>query len=303
MSARQTLLLCLSAVTLASCAPDAAISPEAHALEIDTWRTTRLQELTATDSWLTLVAYHALPSGSTRIGSQASNDLVTPRGPADIGTVHRDTEGYRFIPAPGAQVLADSVVVPPEGIAIQSDRDGPPTVMRIDSLTWYVRTFQDRPALRMRDNLNPLRVDFPGLEFYPIDVKWRLHARFSRHDPPKALPVAIFTGGEHTETSPGAVSFEVDGKAYTLDITDESDTGYFVIFSDQTNGKGSYPAGRYVWFDKPAEGSDRVTLDLNRAYNPPCAFTDFATCPLPPRSHRLDAPVEAGERTFARPGK
>ena len=178
------------------------------------------------------------------------------------------------------------------------DDDGTSVVFEFDDLNWFVRTFQDRPAVRVRDNRAPLRVAFPGLDYYPVNRTWRIDAYFEAYDPPKRFPVAIYTGGDAIEESPGRVVFDLDGRRYELDVTDTSDTQYFVIFADLTNADDTYPAGRYVWFDRPAGESGPVMLDFNKAYNPPCAFTEFATCPLPPRSHRVDARIEAGELRF-----
>jgi uncharacterized protein len=292
------LTLATCAAILASGCSEPSISPEEHDAEVSEWQSWRLADLTAEDSWLSLVGYHVLNDGSTSIGASPEADLVTPRGPDRIGRIEIAGGEIRFIPAPGVSVTANDAEIPAGGIEVVSERDGDPTIMRMGAMSWYVKFFQDRFAIRMRDNENHARTDFPGLEYFPVNRDWRLPAYFEPYDPPKRFPVSIFTGGESVEESPGAVVFEVDGVTYRLDVTDTSDTGYFVIFSDETSRSETYPAGRYVWFDRPASSAGPVTLDFNKAYNPPCAFNDFATCPLPPRSHRIQARIKAGELRF-----
>lgn len=295
MSRCRTAITVLVAVTFLGCAPESP-STEEHAAGVEAWQSWRLADLTAEDSWLTLIDYHWMSTFPISIGSAAGSDIVLPRGPALVGTFTHDDTGIAFEPAaPG--VLADSSEVAAPVAVLREDGTG--VVFRLDEMSWLVRTFQGRPAVRVRDNAAPLRTEFPGLDYFPVNPHWRLEARYEPYSPPKRFPVAIFTGGDDLEESPGRVIFEIDGETYSLDVTDTSDTGYFVIFSDETSGAESYPAGRYVWFDKP-EGSDsgRVVLDFNKAYNPPCAFTEYATCPLPPRAHRIAARIEAGELTF-----
>lgn len=276
------------------------MTPSEHAEDVNAWRAWRLEDLTSEDSWLTLIDYHWFSGDTTTIGSGDDADIRLPRGPAHLGFFSEDDTLLTFTPAPDQTglVSADSVWVA-QSISAFRDDDSPVT-FRFEELSWFVRDFQGRRALRVRDNKNPLRTDFPGLQNFPIDPAWRLSARFEAYDPPKQFPVAIFTGGESLEESPGRVIFDVDGISYSMDVTDTSETSYFVIFSDETNRDASYPAGRYVWFDKPEGESGPVALDMNESYNPPCAFTDFATCPLPPRSHRIAARVEAGELNFAK---
>lgn len=283
------------ALVLAGCtAPD--ISPGEHAHDVEAWQEWRLNDLTREDSWLTLIDYHWMSSFPISIGASEGSDIVLPRGPALAGTFNPDGDEILFNPA-SSKVTADSIEVRKATKVLREDSTG--VVFRLGEMSWLVRTFQDRPAVRVRDNAAALRTNFPGLDYFPVNPDWRLNARYEPYSPPKRFPVAIFTGGDDLEESPGRVIFEIDGETYSLDVTDTSDTGYFVIFSDETNGAETYPAGRYVWFDKP-EGSDSgpVVLDFNKSYNPPCAFTEYATCPLPPRAHRIAARIEAGELTF-----
>jgi uncharacterized protein (DUF1684 family) len=141
------------------------------------------------------------------------------------------------------------------------------------------------------------RTHFKGLEYYPIDPKWRIAARYEAYHPPKKVPITDVTGMTSESISPGAIVFEVDGKEYRLDpILEEGSTNYFIIFRDATSRNATYPAGRYLYAAPPKDG--RMIVDFNKAYNPPCAFTPFATCPLPPLQNRLPIPIEAGEKKY-----
>jgi hypothetical protein len=139
------------------------------------------------------------------------------------------------------------------------------------------------------------------MDYFPIDPKWRVEAKLVPHDPPRTIPITNIVGQTTQEKSPGALEFQIDGKSYRLDpIIEQGEPRYFVIFKDETSRAETYPAGRYVYTD-PAGADGRVILDFNRAYNPPCVFTPFATCPLPPRQNVLPLRIEAGEKNYKGP--
>src|SRR5262249_36692070 len=157
----------------------------------------------------------------------------------------------------------------------------------------------DRFALRVRDQNNDARTRFRGLEYFPIDPKWRIEARLERYDSAKMIPIANVTGTVNESPSPGTLVFEIDGQSYKLDpILEKGSTDLFVIFADATSGRETYGAGRFVY--APAPGPDgKTVLDFNKAHNPSCAFTRYATCPLPPRQNRLRIRIDAGEKKYA----
>jgi uncharacterized protein len=181
-------------------------------------------------------------------------------------------------------------------LELKSDADSSPTVLHLGSLTFQIIKRGEKLGLRIKDKENPDRVNFQGTQFYPADLKWRIDAQFVPYNPPKVVSIMNVLGMESPETSPGAVKFEVDGRTFQLDaITEKGETRYFMIIADKTSGKETYPAGRYLYVDPP-DASGRIAIDFNKAYSPPCAFTKFATCPLPPRQNRLPFPIEAGEK-------
>jgi uncharacterized protein (DUF1684 family) len=184
---------------------------------------------------------------------------------------------------------------------LKSDDDGSPTVLHLSSLTFQMIKRGDKLGLRIKDSQNSDRLNFPGTKFYPADLKWRIDAQFVPYSPPKPVSITNVLGMESGEASPGAVKFEVNGNSYQLDaITEKGETRYFMIIADKTSGKETYPAGRYLYVDPP-DASGRMLIDFNKAYSPPCAFTKFATCPLPPRQNRLPFAIEAGEKYSGHP--
>ncbi|MBB3779627.1 uncharacterized protein (DUF1684 family) [Xanthomonas campestris] len=158
----------------------------------------------------------------------------------------------------------------------------------------------DRNALRVKHADAPSRSHFAGLEYWPADPSWRISARYVPNDVGKTIPIVDIVGISSEQPNAGAIAFERDGKAYRLQTIGEPGRPMFVVFADRTSGHGSYPAGRFLDLDVP-DASGHVIVDFNRAYNPPCAFTPFATCPLPPPENRIDLAVSAGEKTYKVP--
>jgi uncharacterized protein len=180
---------------------------------------------------------------------------------------------------------------------VSADVTGKPTILQLGSLTFYVIKRGDRLGVRIKDKTSPMLASFKGIDEYPIRPEWRVVARFEPYKD-KKIPIANIIGQVADEKSPGTLVFDWQGKTYRLDALDGGEDGsLFVVFGDQTNGKEAYGAGRFLDTDPPKDG--KVVVDFNTAYNPPCAFTAFATCPLPPAQNKLAVRVEAGEKKFA----
>jgi uncharacterized protein (DUF1684 family) len=275
-------------------------TPDAFREEIQAWRADRVRSLTAEDGWLTLIGLFWLEEGENRLGSGPDCPLRLPanKAPARVGSLLLDQGQLRAELEPNVEV--SSAGQPVSSIVLHSDADGQPTVLQLGDLSFFVIRRGDRFALRVRDRAHPARLDFAGIETYPADPAWRIAARFEPYRPPKPIAVPTVLGTIDEQESPGAAVFEVAGRVLRLDALGGDDGRLFLIFADETNGRKTYGGGRFLYAEPPsADGG--VVLDFNRAYNPPCAFTDFATCPLPPRQNRLPIAVEAGERTFHRP--
>ena len=206
------------------------------------------------------------------------------------------SDGFTVDGIPLAKLQQPKTVTSIPVIFLKSDAEDQPTILTYGSFTFQIIKRGDKLGLRVKDSQNPDRLNFKGTEFYPTDLKWLISAKFEPYNPPKPMPITNVLGMESSETSPGAVKFEVDGKEYRLDaITEKNEPRLFMIIADKTSGKETYPAGRYLYLNPP-DATGHVVIDFNKAFSPPCAFTKFATCPLPPRQNRLPIAIEAGER-------
>lgn len=278
----------------------AAFDHAVHKSEIQKWQSDRLASLTKDDGWLTLVGLFWVNEGENKFGSDAKNAFVLPKGkaPGNAGSFWLEKGHVRLAAHSGVEITADNKPVTALDLKDDSDDNGP-TVLKLGSLLITVIKRGERIGVRVKDTESQTRREFKGLEYYPIDPKWRLEARFEPYQPAKMIPITNVLGMTDDEISPGALAFEVDGKTYRLDpILEKGETDYFVMIADDTTGKETYGAGRYLYVSPP-DATGKVILDFNKVYSPPCAFTNFATCPLPPQQNRLPFRIEAGEKKYA----
>ncbi|MDR6673537.1 uncharacterized protein (DUF1684 family) [Xanthomonas translucens] len=293
-------LLALGACGKQAPAPAApALADKAFLADQQRWREQRRQELQAPDGWTSLVGLHWLELKEHYIGSGPGSGIRLAVGPARMALVSR-VDGQVFLtPEPGAALRMDGKPLQ-RRTRLYSDHDATPSVVEFDDgkgkLSLIARG--GRYALRVKHADAPTRLGFAGLSDWPPAESWRIRGRFVPNAPGKTLPIVDIIGVTTESPNAGALEFERDGKRLRLEAIGEPGRPLFVVFADRTSGRGSYPAGRFL--DVPAPNADgSVVLDFNRAYNPPCAFTPFATCPLPPPENRLDLAVEAGEKSYA----
>jgi uncharacterized protein (DUF1684 family) len=258
------------------------------------WRRQIEASLRGEESWLSLAGLFWLAPGGNTIGTARGNDILLPEGtaPKAAGMIRFDGAQAVFNAAPGVVAHVDDE--PAETVVLQPDVSGLPTRVRIGDVTFILVRRGDRWGVRVWNRKHPARMAFPGRRWYPIDRTYVVRARYVRYDPPRSILITNVLGDSEPSTCPGHVEFEVKGTPALLLVTDCDEEGLFLIFTDPTNGKTTYPPGRFL-ATGPAE-SDQVTLDFNRAYSPPCAFTPYATCPLPPAENRLPIAIEAGEQ-------
>jgi uncharacterized protein (DUF1684 family) len=295
-------LLCavlpMAAAELPADLPKAEAKPDpAH--EVEAWRAERDKGLRNENGWLTLVGLFWLDEGENRFGSDAgTNKVILPEGkaPGVAGTFVRHGSTVRVEAPASSGITVDGK--PFTGpLDVQSDAQGKPVVFHLGSLSFFVIQRGDKVGIRIKDSQSPALAAFRGLEYFPLQPAWRVDARFEPYQPVKKIPIANVLGQISEEESPGAAVFDWHGKTYRLDALSGGDDGSLsFIFADQTNGKETYGAGRFLDTGAPKDG--RVVVDFNTAYNPPCAFTAFATCPLPPAQNRLALRVEAGEKNY-----
>jgi uncharacterized protein len=282
-----------------------AVAPPATDLELEAdvlaWRSERRASLEVTNGWLTLVGLFWLKPGEATLGSDASASHVFPgKAPAKIGTVRLVDGKVTLTAEPGAGVTVEGETV--GTIELATDADGPPTIVELGSLSFFAIERGGKIGLRLRDSESPALAAFRGLDYFPVDARWRVEARIESGAEGKTVKVPNVLGQVSEMASPGTLVFEHAGQTLRLDpVIEDGDEQLFVIFGDTTNGKSTYGGGRFLYADPP-DADGRVILDFNRAYNPPCVFTPFATCPLPPASNKLAVAVEAGEKSFVGAG-
>lgn len=267
---------------------------------VEQWRAGRLERLTAADGWLSLIGLEWLQPGANRIGSAADNDIVLGAGPAHLGTVTLAADGGLHIALDkdsGATI--DGKAIAEAALVDDAHAAGAaPTRVAFGSASFYVIDRDGRKGLRVKDAEAPTRKHFLGIDAFPIDPSWRIEARWVPAQPGETLEMGTVIGTIDKYPVPGKLEFTRDGKRFEIlpVIEVPGDAQYFVVFADRTSGKETYGAARFLYVDPPQDG--KVVLDFNKAYNPPCAFTPFATCPLAPPENRLDLRVTAGEKNY-----
>ncbi|HET6912677.1 MAG TPA: DUF1684 domain-containing protein [Rhodanobacteraceae bacterium] len=264
---------------------------------VEHWRAQRIARLTAPDGWLSLTGLHWLEPGPNTLGSAADNTVVLAKAPAHLGTIEwRADDTLALQLAPGSDALIDGESK--SRAILRDDREPKPTCVSFGSANFVVIDRGGRKALRVRDSEAETRTRFAEIESFPVDASWRITADWIPFDPPRTLETANVIGQMERYPVPGKAVFEREGRRHELlpVIEVPGDTQLFLIFADGTSGRETYGAARFLYADPPRDG--RIVLDFNKAYNPPCAFTAFATCPLAPPENRLDLRVTAGEKKY-----
>lgn len=288
---------CVAALAVGLVAQSAP-SATTYRTEIEAWRAQRLARLTSETGWLTLVGLYWFKPGDNTFGRASDNAIVLNHAALapHAGTFLLERETVSFTAAADAGITSDGRVV--SSIDMAPDTSGNPTVLASGSLRFYVIERAGHRGLRVRDTASAMRTQFRGLDYFPIDDTWAFQARFHPYQPVKQIPIVNILGMVESMTSPGYLTFVRGGREWRLDaVLEEPDAKeLFLMFADATSGKETYGAGRFLYVPLPQAGD--VPLDFNKAYNPPCAFNEFATCPLPPRQNRLELRVEAGELAY-----
>jgi hypothetical protein len=264
--------------------------------QMEQWRAQREARLKSDSGWLTVAGLFWLNDGDNTAGAAPGCDIALPTGsvPAHIGVFHFHDGKTSFRAAEGASVAVNGKPAGTAELKSHADKDGP-DVVTINALTMFVIHRGDKYGIRMKDRNSEYRRHFTGLHWYPVRPEYRITAKFVAYPEPKNIPIANILGQTEPTPSPGYLVFTLNGVEVRLDPVLEDDS-LFLIFRDRTAGKTTYGAGRFLNTDMPKDGT--VVLDFNQAYNPPCAFTPYATCPLPPPQNRLPIAIEAGEMKY-----
>lgn len=251
--------------------------------------------------FVTLAGLFDLKTGVNTIGSAASSDVKLPKSaPPAVGRLVATATGVRFEPSPGATVtLKDKPISAP--IDVVSDEKGPADELTIGAVSFWVHMSGDRRTVRLRDvNGEPART-FEGFHWFPIDGKYRVVGKFIKDAAPTTVKIPNQLGDEETYTTEGVVEFTLDGQKVTLRPMTTRPGRFYFIFRDGTSGKETYETARFLYTNLNPDGT--TIMDFNQAYNPPCSFNPYTTCPLPPKENRETVRILAGEKAYPHPPK
>ena len=311
----------LTALALVACSKSPVTDAAAHRAEIDAWHAARVAKLTSESGWLTLVGLYWLKPGENTFGRAPSNAFVLDHAglPDTLGSFYvEEVDGkptVRFTKRPGAEVVVLGHEKGPDGASVDYQRaidqitllpdaaDGGPTVLQSGSLRFFVIERGGRLGVRIRDIEHPLRKAFAGIERWPVSPDWVFDAEWVPYDPPKPIKIGTIIGTVEEMPAWGQFRFRKGLRTYALDAVLEvpGDEELFVMFKDDTSGRSTYGAGRFMYIPIPKDPTKPgvVRVDFNKSYNPPCAFNEFATCPLPPAQNWLSGiAIEAGEKKY-----
>jgi hypothetical protein len=272
------------------------ISAEEHQAQVEAWRAARDARLRTREGWLALVGLSWLTPGENHVGAHPSSYVVLHGHeiPPRVGSIWLEDGQARFEPHAGVDLPAT---------ILHDDIGGAPTLLELGSVCFNLIKRGERFGVRVRDGAAPALGSFAGLEHFPIDPSWRVTARLEPAAPEATIEVEDITGARSRDRTPGSVVFEREGQTWRIEALPGDDEGetLWLIFGDATNGTETYAGGRFVYTEAVAPDGT-VVVDFNLAYNPPCVFSPYATCPLPPPQNRLGRRIEAGEKGWHAPG-
>ncbi len=273
---------------------NAMVGSDPYLGQVAEWRKQAEVRLKAEDGWLAVAGLFWLKEGENTAGSGAGSGLVLPASaPARLGVFTFSGGKTTFRAEPGVRATINGAVV--AAAAMKSDAEGQPDVLVAGDLSMFVIKRGNRYAIRLRDKNSTMRREFTGRHWFPAEARYRVLAKWEPYVPVKTLPVPNILGETEKLPCPGVAVFRLGGKELRLEPVLEGDRLFF-IFRDRTAGKKTYGAGRFLYAALAKDGT--VELDFNKAYNPPCAFTPFATCPLPPKQNQLPVEIPAGELNY-----
>lgn len=268
----------------------------AYVEEIETWQARRLASLKSKTGWTTLAGLYWLERGSNSLGSADTNSIILPNNmPGHLGTITWIDDSLYFISEPSVEITVDGDIFR-EG-PVHTDMEGDAEVFNWQRYTWYFIRRGDRTGLRLRDTLHPARMALHEIPAFSISTRYIFHAVYLPPQVDETVEIKNVIGNTSEDPVAGKLYFTHRKEEHTLTALDGGPTSLWLIFSDETTGAETYGGGRYLYVSRP-DSNDIVTIDFNKSYNPPCAFTDYATCPLPPKENHLTFKVRAGEKTY-----
>ena len=267
---------------------------DAYLAELAAWKTQRVENLQGPEGYLNLVGLFWMRQDAATFGSSSDSDFVLPgHAPAMLGSFQKENDQIRMLVQDGVEVLHGGT--PIRSIVMHDDLSGDPIVLTHGSLAWTVIRRDDKFAVRVRDFEHPAIDAFQPIDYFPVDLTLRVPAVLELFDEPKQMRVdTVITGLDYRPMSPGKLKFEIAGEPFELEAY-QSGERLFLVFGDTSTGRETYPAGRFLYAAMP-DDSGVTLLDFNKAYSPPCAFNEFATCPVASPQNRLKTRIFAGEK-------
>lgn len=271
-------------------------SAQAYQDELNAWYQTRTKSLTAENGWLNLAGLYWLEEGKNSFGSSDHVKIKFPKGtiPAEAGYLELKDGVVTQYAGNGITILVDGKAGTKAVIFDSTSGNAP--VSTYENLRWTVIKRSSKIGIRLRNLKSEAVSSFKGIEHYPADTNWKVTATLRAAANLNPIAITNVLGQVNAERSPGKLHFSIGGQEYTLDALEENNQ-LFIIFADATSGETTYPSGRFLMAEKPGDGGQTV-LDFNKAYNPPCAFSAYATCPLPPKQNILPVAVTVGEKNY-----
>jgi len=265
---------------------------------INQWHKARIENLKKPNGWLNLEGLFWLHKGNNSFGSTNTVDCFynNPSFPALLGNFNYDSDSVTWTSAGANLIDIDKLKSKPNQSYTVFKTNGKASVMDWNQFSWVVIKREDKVGIRFRNLKAKTLLEFKGIERFPINAAWKIQGKLEQ--PVQDILMITNVLGQNTETkNAGKFIFEKNGQKYSLDVIDEGGPKLFIVFADQTSGVSTYGAGRFIEIPKP-DANGNTEIDFNYAYNPPCAFTAFATCPLPPKQNRLALKIEAGEKNY-----
>lgn len=264
---------------------------------IEKWRADYEAELKTDNGWLTVAGLFWLKEGVNTVGKGSEFDIELTENfkQGKFGEINFQNGKAVLKVENGVEALTDGKAV--SEIELVSDEIGKPGVIQTGSQMFYLIKREDRFGIRLKDKNSQERTNFMGLKWFPVDEDYKIKAKFEAFDVPKEVLIPNVLGGAFKMKSPGVLRLKLNGKKYALEpVTEEGSDELFIIFRDATSKTETYGAGRFLYAKRAENG--KVILDFNKSENPPCAFTSFATCPLPPPQNRIEVEIKAGEKRY-----
>jgi uncharacterized protein (DUF1684 family) len=304
----RTALYFSTVIAILVCVPFSLPAQEAYSQQEElSWRTQHATDLQKPDGWLSLIALEWLEPGETSIGSAQDNKIHLPNtAPAHVAVLKLENNAVTLLPPnegfpSGLQI--DGLPAKQQALRADQDKDKFNSHLTIGTLDFFVIKRADKFALRIKDAKSPSLLDFRGLKWFEPNPAYRVTAKWTPYVPAKSVSLLTLVGTEYSEPVPGFAEFTLQGKTFRLEpvLEDPNNPKLFFILRDTTSAETTYPACRFLYTTFPNHGVDQpgeLLLDFNHLENPPCAYTPYATCPLPPAGNRLAIALPAGEQRY-----